>query len=651
MLPWEGGVIFAWSNKKHLAVTLWLLLGLLTGCGGITVRPIDPPGLLNGWQVSIGREDQLSPRSLQTLRRLDLAELYQQDKLIAFEKLIHYAGEKAPPDHLFALAEIGFLLGKQAEQRKDDRACRYYYLSAAYAYHYIFDPLQGSPRTTAQVLPVDCFDPRFRLACELYNNSLAKCIRAGQQSGQLDPRQTLRFVAPDGQQIVLGVGHHGFAWEAQEFGPLRFCADYAVIGLENQYRNFGLGVPLIGTRLAVAPAPGQTHYPPEVTFPVTAFFRFEGTLADLHTGRAGQLQLYNPLAVQAVQVGQWTIPLETDLTTPLAYFLSRSDLDKLGYLGFLRGEKVLNKAGIYLSEPYQPGKIPVLFVHGLLSSPLTWAPMFNDLQADPALREKYQFWFYLYPTGNPYDVTAADLRRAITQLRQEFDPAHKDAAFDQMVLVGHSMGGLISRLLTVDSGDDFWHLVSQKPLDQLLVAADSRAALREVFYFKRQPEVKRVIFLGTPHQGSQLSPSALGRLGVKLIVLPSFLQNALETAMKENTQFFKAPGSDRVPTSVDLLAPNAPALRVLAAKPRPKDVPYHSIIGVIQAPPHPLRVLLRWIGEKDEPGDGVVPYHSAHLEGVESELLVDAGHMTVHHHPLAVAEVRRILLEHSFHSK
>src|SRR5262249_54837839 len=131
------------------------------------------------------------------------------------------------------------------------------------------------------------------------------------------------------------------------------------------------------------------------------------------------------------------VPLETDLTTPLAYFLSKTDLEGVEVTGFLRPDGLPHRAGIYLFEPYEPGKIPVLMVHGLCSSPLTWAPLFNDLRADPALRDRFQFWFYLYPTGSPYLVTAADLRHSLERLRQDLDPGRKDPALDQMVFVGH----------------------------------------------------------------------------------------------------------------------------------------------------------------------------------------------------------------------
>ena len=178
---------------------------------------------------------------------------------------------------------------------------------------------------------------------------------------------------------------------------------------------------------------------------MTAFFRFDGTLADLVARRGGELEFFNPLAIQGVEMRGRTIPLQTNLTTPLAYLLSGTDLDYVGYYGFFRPAKLQNEQGIYMLEPYQPGKIPVLMIHGLLSSPITWAPLFNDLRADPALRDRYQFWFYflsdrqsLPGNGGRFAAEPGHFAGSKSIRRKQ------DETFDHMVLVGHSMGGLIS---------------------------------------------------------------------------------------------------------------------------------------------------------------------------------------------------------------
>jgi pimeloyl-ACP methyl ester carboxylesterase len=598
------------------------------GCSyGITVRQASGPDLLLAWRASVNESGDLSPRTRQTLHRWDLDAAYQHSPSDALTRLQVLVVQHPQPDLLFALAEVSFLLAKQAEKKHSMQACGYYYLCAGYAYHFLFDE-------AGQVS--NAFDPRFRLACDLYNTSLAKCIRAAQRIGRLDPRQELRLPTPDGRGFTLSVVHHGFPWQPAEFGPLSFSADYEVVGLANNYRGYGLGVALIGNRVSDPQqdlAPGHAFYLRNVSFPVTAFFRFEGTVADLGACRSGRLELYNPLTVHAVDVNGWSIPLETDLTTPLAYFLAHTDLEGIEYTGFLRADQIKSRVGIYMFEPYQPGKIPVLMIHGLLGSPLTWTPMFNDLRADPTLREHFQFWFYLYPTGDPYLATAADLRQAIDRLRAEVDPDHHDPALDHMVLVGHSMGGLIAKLLTVPSSRDFWHLVSAQPPEKLKLSPKDRAELEHIFFFERQPEIERVVFIATPHHGSKLSPSLPAQLVTRFIRAPKDLLHVAGDIAKDNPHAGPGLFTGRIPTSVDLLAPKAPALELLAARPRPAGVHYHSVIGEIY-------------GTGESGTDGVVPYTSSHLDDVDSEVTVPASHLTVHHHPRAVLEVWRVLLEH-----
>jgi pimeloyl-ACP methyl ester carboxylesterase len=296
-------------------------------------------------------------------------------------------------------------------------------------------------------------------------------------------------------------------------------------------------------------------------------------------------------------------------------------------------------------EPYQPGKIPVLLVHGLLSSPVTWAKLFNDLQAVPDIRRHFQFWGYLYPTGDSYFLTAADLRQRLADLRTELDPEHKDPALDKMVCVGHSMGGLVSKLLTVESGDSFWRVVSARPFESLKMEPATRQELQQVFFFQPQPSIRRVIFIATPHHGSSLSRMGFARLAEKVIRLPREILQVKRDLARENPNdptFAKC----KVPTSVDLLEPGSPALELLAAQPRPDGVHYHSIIGILPPDESWINVITPVSHHGKEKSDGIVPYSSAHITSVDSEITIPADHMHVHQHPLSTLEVRRILLEH-----
>jgi pimeloyl-ACP methyl ester carboxylesterase len=634
---------------------LVLLLLPFAGCGGIGVRPTKPPALFESWQQSIPTET-ISPRTLQTLRSWALDQHFQHDAGATLLRLQVIAEKDAAPDVLFALSEIAYLLGRRTEKYSASEAIPYYYLCAGYAYHYLYNPngaselvrvaardQQGLERFDPRASP---FDPRFRIACDLYNAGLAKCIRAAQHVGRLNPSHELSLPTHDGKSFTLSVEQHGFNWRPEEFGTLLLCEDYRTEGLANQIRTHGLGVPLIATRAALVPDPDRGLYPPGASFPVSAFFRFDGSLAELRDHRAGRLELLNPLTVQAINVHGVTTPLETDLTTPLAYFLGKADLEQFGTRGFLRPDSVKSAAGVYLVAPYQQGKIPVLLVHGLFSSPETWAPLYNDLLSDPRLRERYQFWFYLYPTANPYLVSAADLRDSLAALRERLDPQRRDSALDNMVFVGHSMGGLVSRLLTVNSGDDFWRQVSVEPLDQLKAHPGTRQELQREYFFEQQPYVKRVIFIATPHHGSKLSPSLPARVLRYFVRLPRNLVNVTTDLARANPGFLTSLKPETVSTSLDLLAPGAPALEILAARPTPPGVHYHSIIGV--APQRGMVTVEELLAgaRRGEKGDGVVPYTSAHIDNVESELTVPAEHTQVHHHPFAIQEVRRILLEH-----
>jgi pimeloyl-ACP methyl ester carboxylesterase len=567
---------------------------------------------------------------------------------------------------------VSYWLGNRA--RASHRA-DYDFACCGYAWHYIqatatpSAPDQptitvlGGDAARAEPPPIapSAFDPRFRLACELYNDALTRWLRTAVRKGKLAPKPILLVRQQDGAERPLPVAWHGFPWPTDEVGPLEIAADRPMDGLVNRYRTYGLGVPLLGQHRSVLGV-DAVQFLPEASFPATAMLRFEGSPGEVSRGQGGRLEIVNPLCraapnseapresglqlvsvagSPAVALDGKTIPLESDLTTPLVRFLSSTGLKEFDLQGFINSDRLKPVNGIYLMEPYQPGKIPVLLVHGLLSSPITWVPLFNDLRSDPDVRSRYQFWFYLYTTGTPYLESAADLRAALPRLRAALDPRGEDAALDRMVCVCHSMGGLVSKLQVVDSGDDFWHLVSDQPLEELRANTQTRAQLQRAFYFERNPSIQRLVFICTPHHGSRLSPTLAGRFAAYMVRLPERLREASADLLAENPQL----RLKRLPTSVDLLAPGNPALTILAARPAPPGVHFHSVIG--DAPRSSvLRHLTQLYAPMRGSSDGVVPYSSAHLEGVDSEVIVPADHLTVHQHPLTIQEVRRILRIH-----
>ena len=285
-------------------------------------------------------------------------------------------------------------------------------------------------------------------------------------------------------------------------------------------------------------------------------------------------------------------------------------------------------------HPYERGKIPVVMIHGLASSPKAWGRVVNELRGDPALRARYQFWMYMYPTGSPFILSAAEFRKTLIEARQSVDPDGTDSAYDQMVLIGHSMGGLVTRLAVTDSRDELWRLNSSRPFDTIIAAPEQRDLLGRIFIFKPLPFVKRAVFIATPHCGSKLGNRFIGRLGDRLIQLPGPLEQTHNALIAQNEPGFFTPQFQLgVPTSIDELKFENPYLMTLKRLEIAPWVAAHSVIGKVGT------------GPLETSSDGVVPYASSHIEWSASELVVPRNH-ACQDAPQTVEELRRILFLH-----
>jgi len=335
-----------------------------------------------------------------------------------------------------------------------------------------------------------------------------------------------------------------------------------------------------------------------------------------------------------VTIGSAQVPLEIDLTAFRAYTMNQSRIWKLGRLDFLApAEHVSNQ--LILHQPLASDRIPVVFVHGTFSSPVTWAEMANTLAADPVLRRRYQIWSFIYSTSNPLAYSIADLRADLSTKVQELDPQGTNTSLRQMVIIGHSQGGLLTKGTVVNTGDRLWRLISTNRLEDAEVTETQRAELRRLLFYEPLPFVKRVVFIATPHRGSYLSGRLARRLAQKLVNLPGavvargseFLRQVEGT---EVGRFFE----NKIPTSLDGMSPKNPGLLAMSEIPVVPEIKAHSIIPVLGD------------GDPRDGGkDGVVAYESAHVDYVESELIVRSGHSCLNH-PAAIEEVRRILYEH-----
>lgn len=612
-------------------------LALLAGCAQqryVRVRERPHPLLPPSWNLAARKELRPTPRTVQLLRRYDLVGLYERAPETALARLQQEIESEPTLEKICSYAELSYLQGRRLEQRgKTKDALDAYGAAVAHAYWYLLDPGLDPVRNP--------YDPQFRRACDLYNDALAGAMRLVIRQNRLRPGEA-QVIQTGQKQLQVQVVLRG-PWRPEEIDRLEFVRDYEVEGgLTNHYHTYGLGVPLIAVR-AKLPEVTQAdrYYPPGLSFPITAFLRVERQTPQQAASGVYRctLELYDPLYSSDIAVAGRLVPLETDLTTPLAYFLDNpafreKDLATLGLLN----PNAQGIKGLYMVEPFDPQRIPVVMVHGLWSSPLTWMEMFNDLRAFPEVRQRFQFWFFLYPTGQPFWVSAAQLRDTLAEVRQTLDPQAANPQLDQMVLVGHSMGGLVSLLQTIDSGDEFWRLVSDRPLEELRATPEEKSRLAKSFFFQPNPSIKRVVTIGTPHRGSSFANDYTRELARRLIQLPEMMLELGTRLMLTNPGFFRNTDLITMTTSIDSLAPDCPIFPLLAQAPRSPWTRYHNIVGVV-----PKRSLL---GRVTEEGDGVVAYHSAHLDYATSEIVIPADHLTVHRHPLAILEVRRILLEH-----
>jgi pimeloyl-ACP methyl ester carboxylesterase len=275
-------------------------------------------------------------------------------------------------------------------------------------------------------------------------------------------------------------------------------------------------------------------------------------------------------------------------------------------------------------QHFDPTRTPLIFVHGLQETGASWAPMIDSLRNDSWIREHYQFWFFSYPSGYPYPYSAALFRQNLDGIKRAF-PNHK-----RVVLIGHSMGGMICRLMITDAGDKIWRNFFSTPPDKTPLASDTRKVLEESLVFNHRPDVERVIFISTPHRGSKLAVGWIGRIGAALIRTPRLFTPIYAATKPILIADPAARPLKRMPNSVDTLEPNDRFVRAVDKLPIASGIPYHSIMGD------------RGRGDTPNSSDGVVPYWSSHLEGAESELIVDSGH-DAQYNPQAIAEVKRIL--------
>ncbi len=631
------------SRRTPLAALLALALAAALAGGGcrttgyLAARRSPESRLNDPLQLGSWSGPQATPRTQSLLRRYALLTESSALDPRTLESLDQEIQKEPTLEKVYAYAELAFVQGRRAAAEEQwSRALDLYGSSVAHAYAFLFDPIFDAQRSP--------YDPQFRAVCDLYNGALEAGLRILKRTGHLLPGGTQHIHIGD-EEFECEVVVQG-RWRDQPIERIEFVSSYKVQGLKNRHIAYGLGVPVIAVRGRPAQTtPLEQFYPPQMSLPMTMFLRVE----PMSHGqpRRIRLELYDPLQTRVVQVDQRWVPLETDISTPLAYSLDCPALQErkeVATSGFLDPGEVQRLTGLFMLEPYDPNRIPVIMVHGLLSSPLTWMEMFNDLRSFPDVQQRYQFWFYLYPTGQPFPISAQQLRESLAEAVNTLDPTGINPQLHEMVLVGHSMGGLLTRLQVTQSGEHFWNVVSDKPFSELNASPEERERVASVMFFHPNPAIRRVITIGTPHRGSEASNKYTQWLGRRLIRMPRMLVDTAQDLLHRNPDFFRDHELLNI-TSVDALAPNSPFILAMQHMPPAPSIVYHNVMGSVKEQ-HWLQNWTNDSGEAPE-GDGVVSLASAHCEAADTEITVESEHTTLHQHPRTILEVRRVLAQHA----
>ena len=597
--------------------SILVLLVLAGGCATpIGVNYVDPHVAYQSLTANILSAERPSSFSARELMNLNLYQRFEDDPEQALAQMHASLAPSGDEDRLFALAELSFAHAEASDEKS------YYLAAAVYAYSFILPGEHGTPPR-----PID---PRLRWAADIYNQALTRAAMVD----QIPVPRGGTFKLPFGEMTV-DFDENALVWAGYRLKDFVPAADIEVRGLRNRYRIPGIGAPLAASLEPLGETASKEHQriPPGLKVPITAFLRLDDPRGALASGKLkGKLEFYTPDSARTVKIAGIDVPIEYETTTALALTLEDAPIWDFEIAGFRSGDFSVGeqnlRQGLFMLHPHRAGRVPLVLVHGTASSPARWAELVNELENDPRFWQNYEIWLFMYNTGNPIAYSAMLLRDALSALVKELDPTGADAGLKNLVVAGHSQGGLLTKMTAIDSDMKLWPF--SLPPEELNVSSETRDLLTHSLIFKPLPFVKEVIFIATPHRGSYQALGILGEFASWLVNLPGrFTKMSVDILTLQKQGAFLGPFTG-IPTSITNMNPNNRFIQSLASIPIADGVVAHSIIAV------------EGDGPPETGDDGVVKYTSAHIDGVASEKIVRSSHST-QGHPDTIQEVKRIL--------
>jgi len=504
-------------------------------------------------------------------------------------------------------------------QTVDAAAC--YLRAAVLTHNALADPSETNPKEIAAVI-------------DLHNRSLARFA----EIWSVDDRRN----QPGPHQFTS----HGEQFEIALSAASDFAADYfdrAVAaaslrskGVAKRTRD-GVGASLVGIRenRPERAEEMQFYWESGVQLPVTMVIDHLDPVAAPTSDRTRvTLSLVDPFRRQSTRINGTRYPLAANFSAPVELVLDGYSELRRGLGGFFSADKRIEQSGIFLAEPYDPERIPVVLTHGLASDPIIWRNLFTELMAEPDIARRYQLMAFTYPSAYTIIESNFLFRQQLAALRAKYDPQAQHPLSTNMVAVGHSMGGVLTHFLVADFDDALWNQISDVPLDDLPLTPEMAASARERLFFEPDPGIRRAIFMSTPHGGASMANASFAGWLSRLANLPTELVAATTEVLDPRVVESLKIEHGKMITSVQSLKPDSPEVLALAEAPYKPGVIYHSIIGD------------RGKGDSPDSSDGAVEYSSSHQAGAASELIVASGHRS-YKNPEAIAELKRILRLHA----
>lgn len=609
-------------SRRFAGLLLLALVASSSGCRSVQVKEVAQADYFQGRRADLLSSGTLSQHASQTLQAAGTTPVSCSSNI---DRCLEALDRSSAPDieaQLSALAELWILKG--ATQTGDESIAAY--LEAArYAYGYLF----YTPRSPAD----RSFNERQAQVLDYYNFSVEK-VATGlftKQSSTSGIRSALPTEIELGRwsiQVEMG----GLQTSLQTRLPKELvpASSLGFRGLRNVYERAGVGADMVA--VIGPPALGsseQSSSRSEMSFPATsALLEFPAeSLSELRNSSSVIFKGYDPYRWNRVPLAGHTVPLSANFSAGYGLWLARSGFAKQSVSSMLGRSGGITRPQLFLMQPFDPNRKILLLLHGLGSGPEAWVNVANEIQGDEGLRDHYQIWQVYYPTNQPVLWNHAQIRSLIEQALGQFDPQHSTPASHDMVLLGHSMGGLIARLMSSDSGTKLWNaFLAQVPTAKQSDAKVLESRARQWLFFHPMPSVGRAIFIAAPHRGSNVAGGSVAKLVGRFIRLP-------KTILDELGELSGLIGK-HAPSSIESLQESNPIVSAMGQLQISPQIPYHTLVGRRQSR-----------GALQDSDDGAVPYRSAHLEGAQSELVLEAGH-SLQNLPQATLEIRRILRLH-----